>query len=159
MKIAILGAGAVGSYYGVTLQKKGFDVTLICRGEHYKKIISSGLSIKSHWGDYKTKIIASDDIKELDHFDVIFYTPKLYSNIETLPLLKGISNEKTMVITIQNGVNSHNEISRFIDRKQIIPAATFIEAEIESPGVVLQQGSSAIVEMGCLEKAQEKILQ
>ena len=66
-------------------------------------------------------------------FDVIFYTPKLYSNIETLPLLKYISNDKTIVITIQNGVNSHNEISRFIDRKQIIPAATFIEAEIESP--------------------------
>ena len=89
---------------------------------------------------------------------MIFYTPKLYSNIETLPLLKDISNEKTIVITIQNGVNSHNEISRFIDRKQIIPAATFIEAEIESPGVVLQQGSTAIVEMGCLEKSQEKIL-
>ena len=158
MKIAILGAGAVGSYYGATLQKKGFDVTLICRGEHYKKIISSGLSIKSHWGDYKTKIIASDNIKELDSFDVIFYTPKLYSNIETLPLLKYISNDKTIVITIQNGVNSHNEISRFIDRKQIIPAATFIEAEIESPGVVLQQGSTAIVEMGCLDKSQEKIL-
>ena len=127
-------------------------------GEHYKKIISSGLSIKSHWGDYKTKIIASDDVKELDNFDVIFYTPKLYSNIETFLLLKYISNEKTIVITIQNGVNSHNEISRFIDRKQIIPAATFIEAEIESPGVVLQQGSTAIVEMGCLDKSQEKIL-
>ena len=95
----------------------------------------------------------------MDNFDVIFYTPKLYSNIETLPLLKNISNEKTIVITIQNGVNSHNEISRFIDRKQIIPAATFIEAEIESPGVILQQGSTAILEMGYLEKSQEKILQ
>ena len=45
MKIAILGAGAVGSYYGATLQKKGFDVTLICRGEHYKKIFSIIISL------------------------------------------------------------------------------------------------------------------
>tara|TARA_Y100001936_G_scaffold76433_1_gene74951 strand:+ start:10202 stop:11113 length:912 start_codon:yes stop_codon:yes gene_type:complete len=159
MKIAILGAGAVGSYYGATLQKKGFDVTLICRGEHYKQIINKGLKVKSHWGDYKTAISASDNIKKLGIFDVIFFTPKLYSNIETLPLLKDISNEKTIVITIQNGVNSHNEISKFIDTKQIIPAATFIEAEIVSPGVIMQQGSTALVEMGFLERSQEKILQ
>jgi len=158
MKIAVLGAGSVGSYYGAVLKNKGFDVTLICRGEHLKQISSNGLSVKSNWGDYNLNINATNDLIDIGFFDIIFYTPKLYSNKDTIPILKEISNEKTLVITIQNGVNSFNEIGKFIDKKNIIPAATFIEAEIESPGVILQQGSTAIIEMGELDNSNSKRL-
>jgi len=159
MKIAVLGAGSVGSYYGAVLKNKGFDVTLICRGDHFNQISSKGLSVKSNWGNYNLNINATDNVSDLDYFDIIFYTPKLYSNKETLPILKEISNENTLVITIQNGVNSHNEIAKFINIKNIIPAATFIEAEIESPGVILQQGSSAIIEMGEFDNSNSNRLQ
>ncbi len=159
MKIAVLGAGSVGSYYGAVLKNKGFDVTLICRGDHYNQISSKGLSVKSNWGNYNLNIKATDNVNDLDSFDIIFYTPKLYSNKDSLPILKEISNENTLVITIQNGVNSHNEIAKFINIKNIIPAATFIEAEIESPGVILQQGSSAIIEMGELDNSNSNRLQ
>ena len=158
MKIAVLGAGSVGSYYGAVLKNKGFDVTLICRGDHYNQISSNGLSVKSHWGDYKIAINAKDSVEDLGFFDLIFYTPKLYSNKQALPMLKKISNDNTLVITIQNGVNSHNEIQKFINKKNIIPAATFIEAEIESPGVILQQGSSAVIEMGELDNVKSERL-
>jgi 2-dehydropantoate 2-reductase len=159
MKIAVLGAGSVGSYYGAVLKNKGFDVTLICRGDHYNQISSKGLSVKSNWGNYNLNIKATDNVNDLDSFDIIFYTPKLYSNKDSLPILKEISNENTLVITIQNGVNSHNEIAKFINIKNIIPAATFIEAEIESPGVILQQGSSAIIEMGEFDNSNSNRLQ
>lgn len=159
MKIAVLGAGSVGSYYGAVLKNKGFDVTLICRGDHFNQISSKGLSVKSNWGNYNLSINATDNVNDLDSFDIIFYTPKLYSNKETLPILKEISDENTLVITIQNGVNSHNEIAKFINIKNIIPAATFIEAEIESPGVILQQGSSAIIEMGEFDNSNSNRLQ
>lgn len=158
MKIAILGAGSVGSYYGAVLKNKGFDVTLICRGNHYNQISTNGLSIKSNWGSYNLKINSTDNVNNLNSFDLIFYTPKLYSNNETLPMLDSISNSNTLIITIQNGVNSHNEIAKYIDKKNIISAATFIESEIESPGVILQQGSSAVVEFGELDKSKSNRL-
>tara|TARA_B100000579_G_scaffold191732_1_gene156673 strand:+ start:14056 stop:14967 length:912 start_codon:yes stop_codon:yes gene_type:complete len=158
MKIAVLGAGSVGSYYGAVLKNKGFDVTLICRGDHYNQISSNGLSIKSNWGNYNLDINATDNVNNINSFDLIFYTPKLYSNNETLPMLGKISDVNTLIITIQNGVNSHNEIAKFVDKKNIIPAATFIEAEIESPGVILQQGSSALVEFGELDNSKSNRL-
>ena len=73
MKIAVLGAGSVGSYYGAVLKNKGFDVTLICRGEHFKQISAKGLAVKSNWGDYHVKINATNDVKGLGFFDIVFY--------------------------------------------------------------------------------------
>jgi|TARA_B110000263_G_scaffold221685_1_gene210308 2-dehydropantoate 2-reductase len=148
MKIAIMGAGAVGSYYGAILKKYGFDVTLIARGKHYEQIIKNGLEVESFWGNFNLKIPCFNNVENLESFDLIFLTTKLYSNNQSIKDIKKISDSETIIITIQNGVNSHNEISKEIKSKNIIPAATYIEAEIPAPGVVLQKGSSVIIEMG-----------
>ena len=148
MKIAIMGAGAVGSYYGAIFKKHGLDVTLITRGKHYEKINQNGLKVESFWGNFNLNIPCFNNVDNLDPFDLIFFTTKLYSNFKSILDLKKISNSKTIIITIQNGVSSYKEISKEINLKNIIPAATYIEAEISTPGVVLQKGSSVIIEMG-----------
>ena len=148
MKIAIMGAGAVGSYYGAIFKKYGFDVTLITRGKHYEQINKNGLNVKSFWGDFNLKIPCFNNVENLKSFDLIFLTTELYSNNQSIRDLKKISNSETIIITIQNGVSSHSEIFKEIESKNIIPAATYIEAEIPTPGVVLQKGSTVIIEMG-----------
>ena len=143
-----MGAGAVGSYYGAIFKKQGLDVTLITRGKHYEKINQNGLKVESFWGNFNLDIPCFNNVDNLDPFDLIFFTTKLYSNFKSILDLKKISNFKTLIITIQNGVSSYKEISKEINLKNIIPAATYIEAEISTPGVVLQKGSSVIIEMG-----------
>ena len=54
MKVAVMGAGAVGGYYGGVLARDGVDVTLICRGSHRDAIRSAGLRVDSHWGQFKS---------------------------------------------------------------------------------------------------------
>jgi 2-dehydropantoate 2-reductase len=125
-----------------------YDVTLIARGKHYEQIIKNGLEVESFWGNFNLKIPCFNNVENLESFDLIFLTTKLYSNNQSIKDIKKISDSETIIITIQNGVNSHNEISKEIKSKNIIPAATYIEAEIPAPGVVLQKGSSVIIEMG-----------
>ena len=148
MKIVIMGAGAVGSYYGGVFKRNGIDVTLINRGKHHEAIINNGLNIRSFWGDYNVDVNASNKTSNLGTFDVVFLTTKLYSNQEAIKQLSNLCSDKTLIITIQNGVSSYEELSKFFDSANIIPAATYIEAEIISPGTILQKGSSVVIEIG-----------
>ena len=148
MKIVIMGEGAVGSYYGGVFKRNGIDVTLINRGKHHEAIVNNGLNIKSFWGDFNVDVNASNETSNLGVFDVVFLTTKLYSNQDAIKQLTKLCSDKTLIITIQNGVSSYEELTKFFDPANIIPAATYIEAEIISPGTILQKGSSVVIEMG-----------
>ena len=126
MKIVIMGAGAVGSYYGGVLKRNGIDVTLINRGKHHDAIVDKGLNIRSVWGDYNVDINASNETSNLGVFDLVFLTTKLYSNQDAISKLTNLCSDKTLIITIQNGVSSYDELSNFFDSENIIPAATYI---------------------------------
>ena len=148
MKIAIMGAGSVGGYYGGILKKVGLDVTLICRGTHREAITSRGLILKSHWGDFNIMIPSEEDPKNIGKVDLIIFTPKLYSNYIAIPQMEPMIHSKTIIITIQNGVSSHNQLSDYFGIDKVIPAATDIESEILEPGVIQQKGPTAIIEIG-----------
>ena len=148
MKIAIMGAGSVGGYYGGILKKVGLDVTLICRGKHREAITSRGLILKSHWGDFNIMIPSEEDPKNIGKVDLIIFTPKLYSNYIAIPQMEPLVHSKTIIITIQNGVSSHKQLSDYFGIDKVIPAATYIESEILEPGVIQQKGPTAIIEIG-----------
>lgn len=72
MKIAIIGCGGVGGYFGGKLAKAGFDVTFLARGEHLKAIQQHGLSVKSILGDFKIdKVQATDRIQNICYSDIV----------------------------------------------------------------------------------------
>ena len=152
MKIAIMGAGSVGGYYGGILKKVGLDVTLICRGKHREAITSRGLILKSHWGDFNITIPSEEDPKNIGKVDLIIFTPKLYSNYIAIPQMEPLVHSKTIIITIQNGVSSHEQLSDYFGIDKVIPAATYIESEILEPGVIQQKGPTAVIEIGEVNK-------
>ena len=148
MKIAVMGAGGVGGYYGGVLAKHGEDVTLICRGAHRDAILKNGLKVKSHWGDFTVKVKAVADPKDLGHVDLILHCVKLYHNAAALPLLKGIAGPKTAILTIQNGVTSGEIIAAQYGWDRVLQGATYIEAAQPSAGHIEQSGSTARIEFG-----------
>ena len=107
MKIAIMGAGSVGGYYGGILKKVGLDVTLICRGKHREAITSRGLILKSHWGDFNIMIPSEEDPKNIGKVDLIIFTPKLYSNYIAIPQMEPMIHSKTIIITIYPNTSYH----------------------------------------------------
>ncbi len=152
MKIVIMGAGSVGGYYGGILKKEGLDVTLVCRGTHREAISSRGLIIKSHWGNFNIMIPSEEDPNNIGKVDLIIFTPKLYSNYIAIPQMEPLIHSKTTIITIQNGVSSHKQLSDYFGIDKVIPAATYIESEILEPGVIQQKGPTAIIEIGEINK-------
>ena len=81
MKIAIMAAGGVGSYYGALLAKDGHDVSFIARGAHLKAIRENGLVVKSPHGDVTIKpATATDNPAQVGVVDWILFGVKTYDN-------------------------------------------------------------------------------
>ena len=148
MRIAVMGAGAVGGYFGGVLANQGEDVTLIARGAHGDAIKTNGLQVDSHWGNFNVKVPVTADPSTIGEVDLILHCTKLYSNAEALPSLKPIVGDNTSILTIQNGVTSGSIIADYFDESKVLQGATYIETSIAGPGHIHQSGSTARIEFG-----------
>lgn len=133
MKIAIIGTGGIGGYFGAKLVQAGYDVTFIARGEHLKTIQNSGLVIKSILGDFKVENLkATDKIKEIDNPDLIIICVKAWQIKEIRDDIKMVLNNDTMILPLQNGVLASDELSENIDKKNILGGLCRIISKIDS---------------------------
>ena len=148
MKVAVMGAGAVGGYYGGVLARDGIDVTLICRGAHRDAIVRSGLRVDSHWGEFTVSPAATDYPGEVGPVDLVLHCTKLYSNDEAVPMLRPMVGEDTTILTVQNGVTSGQILADEFGWDKVLQGATYIEAAIEAPGHIEQTGSAARIDFG-----------
>lgn len=154
MKIAIIGTGGVGGYFGAKLAKAGFDVTFIARGEHLKAISSKGLTIKSILGDFRVENLkATDKITDIDKPDLIFTSVKAYQIKEIREDINRILKSNSMIIPLQNGVLASDELSEMIDKKNILGGLCRIISKIESPGVIKHLGVTPAIVFGELDKS------
>jgi 2-dehydropantoate 2-reductase len=137
MKIAIIGSGGVGGYFGAKLVKAGFDVTFLARGEQLKAISGKGLTIKSILGDFSVENLkATDRITEIVNPDLIIIGVKAWQIKEIREDLTRILHPDTIILPLQNGVLAATELSETIDKQKILGGLCRIFCKIESPGVI-----------------------
>ena len=107
VRIAVIGAGGVGGYFGARLASSGADVAFVARGAHMHALQTKGLFLESPKGDLHLKaVVASDDPKTIGPVDVVMFTVKLYDTESAAALLPPLLGPKTVVVTVQNGVDS-----------------------------------------------------
>src|SRR5437879_2621903 len=136
MKIAILGSGAVGGYYGARLARAGEDVTFIARGAHLSAIRERGLEIRSvALGDFVAKARAEEDTSRVGPMDLVLVAVKTYDNPVALPLLKPMLGDSTTVLTVQNGVDSPGEVAAVAGEWRTGGGTTSIAHAVEAPGL------------------------
>src|SRR5574338_125801 len=111
MHFAIVGSGAVGGYYGARLAHSGQRVSFLARGAHLHAIRDHGLQIKSPLGDFIVHAEAEQESRRIGPVDVVLYAVKTYDNDTALPMLDALMGERTLVLTLQNGVDSPDEIA------------------------------------------------
>ncbi len=148
MKIAVMGAGAVGAYYGGALTRAGRDVVLIARGEHGEAMRRDGLSVESNWGDYDVHPDVALTPEEAGAVDLVLHCVKLYSNAETIPTMHPLMGDGTVILTIQNGVTGGESLADEFGWERVLEGATYIETSIAGPGRILQTGNVARIEFG-----------
>src|SRR6186997_920996 len=141
MRFAILGSGAVGGYFGAKLAKAGQDVTFIARGAHLEAIRHHGLEVRSSkLGDFTVRAPAESDTARIGPVDVVIVSVKAYDNATALPMLKPMIGPQSVVLTLQNGVDSVDDCAAIAGQTHVLGGTTYVATALEGPGLIVQTG-------------------
>ena len=156
MKVAVVGAGAIGAYVGASLDRGGADVHLVARGEHLAAMRRDGVTVLSPRGDFRAHPRATDDPAAIGPVDIVFLGLKAYSYASAGPLLAPLLRPGTGVVAAQNGIpwwyfqglagpyegrrveaaDPGGAVSAVIPPDRAIGCVVYCSAEIEAPGVI-----------------------
>lgn len=146
MKIAVFGTGAVGGYFGGRLAAAGEDVSFIARGASLAALHGHGLRITSPTrGDLHVPVRATDDPSAIGPVDVVLYTVKLYDIDASAPALRPLLGPDTVVITLQNGVEAVEMVSRHIGAAHVAGGVAYVVAVADEPGHIRHTTADRLV--------------
>jgi len=137
MRIAILGAGGVGGYFGALLARAGHDVVLFARGENLRAIRSNGITIRDANGSFSVPIGATNDPAELAGAAFAIVAVKTYSLSEIAPVARDLALGGTTIVPLLNGVEAVQDLEHAgVPHAQLIGGQTNVSAFKVEPGVI-----------------------
>ena len=152
MKIAVMGAGGVGGYFGAKLAASGEEVHFIARGTHLEAMRKDGLQVSSANGDVLVKPArATNDPATVGPVDLVMIAVKLWSTGDALRDAKTMVGPGTAVVSFQNGVVAVDAIATAYGKERTLGGVANIGAVIEKPGVIRHTGTMAILSVGELD--------
>ncbi|MDQ6769863.1 MAG: 2-dehydropantoate 2-reductase [Gemmatimonadota bacterium] len=152
MKVIVLGAGAIGAYYGGQLARTGHDVTLYARGENLAAIRRSGLEIRTPEGITVVQVAATDRADELGAADFAILGVKSYSLGSIGPVVRQIAEKGAGILPFLNGVETTDRLMALgVPRGMLLGGVTRISVARVQPGVVERRGAFQSVIVGELD--------
>ena len=141
MKIAIMGSGGIGGYFGARLQSGGADVTFIARGEHLAALQQNGITLEGDKPLHLSKVKATDDPATVGKADIVIFSVKLRDTEAAAKSILPILGPDTGIISLQNGVQKDDMLAKVVDRKHLLGGAAYIGVAIARPGVIKKTGA------------------
>jgi 2-dehydropantoate 2-reductase len=154
VKIAVVGAGGVGGYFGARLAQAGEDVHFLARGAHLAAMREMGLRIRSVLGDLDlapADTHATDDPAGIGASQVILFTVKSYDTESASASLAPLLGPDSVVISLQNGIDNEEKLAARIGADRVAGGAAYIFAGIAEPGVIRHTGGPARIVFGELD--------
>ena len=156
MRIAVVGAGAIGAYVGAALHRGGADVTLIARGRHLEAMRAGGVQVLSSRGDFHAAVPATDDARSVGTVDYVVLGLKSQDYAASGALVEPLLGPETSLVPAQNGIPwwyFHGEtgsfaerrieavdpggaVSAVLDPRRAIGCVVYSSTELQAPGVV-----------------------
>lgn len=141
-KIAVLGAGAMGSLFGGLLAEGGLEVTLIdLWQDHIDAIKHNGLKISGEGGDRFVKLAASTDPTEIGEVDVVLVQTKARSTEEAVRGARSLFSGDTVAISFQNGLGNEDVIAAIVGRDRVLGGVTAQGSALLEPGIIRNAGN------------------
>ena len=140
MRIAIMGSGGLGGYFGARLVEGGADVHFVARGKHLEAMRSNGLRIEGPEPVHARKVRASDDPREIGVADVVMLCVKLWDTEQAIAQMRPMVGPGTAIVSFQNGVLKDQYLRAAFDERQVMGGVGYIATTIEAPGVIRQTG-------------------
>src|SRR4249919_203651 len=154
MRIAVIGAGGVGGYFGARLAQAGHDVAFVARGAHLAALRAHGLRVESAVGDIALpRVDATDDPASLAPVDVVMYCVKLWDVEPGAAQIAPLVERGGVVIPFQNGIDSVAILTRAVGGGRVLGGVAYIAASIRSPGVIAHVGTMARLRVGAFADA------
>jgi 2-dehydropantoate 2-reductase len=135
MKIAIVGCGALGSYYGAKLCRSGQDTSFLLRSD-YQHVRQHGVDIHSREGDFHVRPQAADRPETIGPVDLVLVGLKTTANDQLPRLIPPLVHSSTAVLTLQNGLGNEECLARFVPPGQLLGGLCFVCLNRIQPGVI-----------------------
>ena len=148
MRIAVLGSGGIGGYYGALLAKAGHDVSFIARGAHLEALQRRGLTVRTPEGESTMPVAAAADTRTLGPVDLVLFSVKSYDTEPAARALTPLMARDTAVVTFQNGVDNVEAIASVVGAGTVLGGAVYIALQLAGPGVVVRTGGEGKVVFG-----------
>ena len=149
MRIAVVGGGAIGSYYAALLARSGQDVRLLTRGAHLDALRERGLLLRTTTGEETIPGQATDLPWELQGSEYAIVAVKSYSLPDVSPVLVGLTLDGAVIVPLLNGVDIDDRLAALgVTRSSVLPGLTVVSVVRSAPGVVEQRSTYQRVVIG-----------
>ena len=146
MRIAVMGSGAVGGYFGAKLAAAGNALAFIARGKHLDAIEANGLRVMSPNGDLHIRQAQfSADPKCVGAVDLILFCVKSYDTEAAAETIKPMVSDRTIILSLQNGVDNPDKLARIFGEHRVLPAVVYVGAQVSAPGVITHSTGGRII--------------
>jgi 2-dehydropantoate 2-reductase len=158
-EIMIVGAGSVGGFFGAHLAKQNPNVSFLLRPGTLAAVQQRGLTVRSAGGSFTVRPRVASDPRELPHPDLIVLAVKAYDLDGVLVQLAPVLTDRTVILTLQNGIDTEDRILARLKRDCVVGGVAFIYSKIAEAGVIdhYKKGAVAIGEFMGYES--ERLLQ
>jgi len=151
LKVAVVGAGGTGAYYGGALARAGAKVTMIARGPHLEAIKKNGLQLNSVLlGDFLIETAATDDMSSIGVVDLLIFAVKSWGTEAAIEAMANgnMVGDGTMIISTQNGIDSERQLGEAFGAEHVLGCTATVSAKITESGVVVQGGGPGTLVIG-----------
>jgi 2-dehydropantoate 2-reductase len=156
MKILVVGAGAVGGYYGAKLASCGHELYFLARGQTLEAINRSGVVVKSYKGDFTSRPAgAADKFETIPKLDLILVCVKRGDTESVLGTIAQQAGKDTVVVPLQNGADAENGLMASVPASRIIGGIAHVGAALTAPGCV-NHTSNGIITLGEMDGSQSE---
>jgi 2-dehydropantoate 2-reductase len=149
MRVAVVGAGGVGGYFGGAMARAGHDVRLLARGEHRDAIRARGLEVREPEGTWTVRVLATDDPEELLPADLAIVAVKSYSLAQVGPVVRRLAEAGAVAVALLNGVEAFESLVELgVPADRMLAGLTVISAEKTAPGIITRKSDFRRVIVG-----------
>jgi len=145
MKVAVMGAGAVGCYYGAMLARAGHEVVLIGRPSHVEAVRANGLRLETKTFDEQVKLGASTQADAVRGADLVLFCVKSTDTESAAAEIGPHLSPGALVLTLQNGVDNDERVRSMLPSSEVAAAVVYVATEMAGPGHVKHHGRGELV--------------
>ncbi|HKZ55630.1 MAG TPA: 2-dehydropantoate 2-reductase [Anaerolineales bacterium] len=160
MRIAVLGAGGVGGYFGGILAHSGYEVVFIARGENLEALRRDGLVVRSVHGDFAVRpVVATDHPDEVEPVDYVIVAVKHFQLADAAPAIEPLVGPDCVVVPLLNGVDAHEILAAHVGAERVVGGLCSVVSMVERPGVIRQESRMRRVAIGELDRRKSERVQ